>query len=266
MITSRPTGAQLILWKKIWLKHKNKIEPNRRTGKQLVEYIHALYELEEINDPEILDVISGNVTDSPHYARKLPKGEKPEPKAFYVLRSGNGTRLYENRSDVFAGEGRILVGIDLTSGCFHVEGSEWLWDELCAYQGVDADDLENYVVTAQYVLALEQCDRIIGCVVHVTVDRPMGSSHPKHNDMIYPLNYGFVPGVMAGDGDEQDAYIMGVDHPVESFCGRVIAVVHRRDDVESKWVIAPDGAAFSADQIADELNFQEQYFDSYIVV
>ena len=64
---------------------------------------------------------------------------------------------------------------------------------------------------------------MIGKTVTVTVDRPLGSFHPEHHDMYYPVNYGYVEGVMAPDGEEQDAYILGVSKPVEHFTGRVIA-------------------------------------------
>ncbi len=75
---------------------------------------------------------------------------------------------------------------------------------------------------------------IIGKTVDVMVDRMMGTYHSKHPDMYYPINYGYIKGLMAPDGEEQDAYIIGVDEPVKSFKGTVIAIVHRFDDVEDK--------------------------------
>lgn len=98
------------------------------------------------------------------------------------------------------------------------------------------------------------------------IDRPLGSAHPKHPDLIYTVNYGEVVGVAAPDGDWQDAYIFGVDEPVATFTGRRIAVIHRRDDNESKWVLAPDGATFTTEEIMGAVHFQEQYFDSYCVM
>ena len=73
-------------------------------------------------------------------------------------------------------------------------------------------------------------------IVTVVVDRPLGSRHPEYPELIYPVNYGFIPGFMAPDGEEQDAYILGVDEPLETFTGRLVAVIHRLDDVEDKWV------------------------------
>lgn len=105
---------------------------------------------------------------------------------------------------------------------------------------------------------------MIGKAVTVTVDRPLGSYHPNHPDIYYPVNYGYIEGIMAPDGEEQDAYILGVDVPVRSFTGTVIAIIHRNDDVEDKWVVAPEGMNFTEEEIIVATYFQEQYFDSYI--
>lgn len=105
---------------------------------------------------------------------------------------------------------------------------------------------------------------MIGDVVKVIVDRPLGSFHPKHEDIYYPVNYGYVPGCVAGDGEEQDAYILGVGEPVEEFVGKVIAIIHRLDDVEDKWVVAPEDAAFTADEIMEQVAFQERFFQTEI--
>lgn len=107
---------------------------------------------------------------------------------------------------------------------------------------------------------------MIGKIVTVTVDRPLGSSHPDYPDMIYPVNYGYVAGVMAPDGEEQDAYILGIDTPVKTFTGKIIAVVHRSDDVEEKWVVCPEGQSFSKEDIALLIHFQEKYFHSEILM
>ena len=103
--------------------------------------------------------------------------------------------------------------------------------------------------------------RMIGKTVTVTVDRPLGTFHPKHMEIYYPINYGYVEGIIAPDGEEQDAYILGMEVPVTSFTGTVIAVIHRKDDVEYKWVAAPQGRIFSREEIQKQTHFQEQYFD-----
>ena len=63
---------------------------------------------------------------------------------------------------------------------------------------------------------------MIGKLVKVIVDRPLGSFHPKHKDIFYSVNYGYVPGVIASDGEEQDAYILGIDEPVAEFEGKAL--------------------------------------------
>ncbi len=102
---------------------------------------------------------------------------------------------------------------------------------------------------------------VIGKTVTVTVDRPLGTYHPKHKDIFYSLNYGYIKGIVAGDGEYQDAYIIGVDYPVQTFAGKIIAVIHRKNDVEDKWVVAPHGKFFSEQEIIASVYFQEQYFD-----
>ena len=102
---------------------------------------------------------------------------------------------------------------------------------------------------------------VVGKMVHCKVDRPLGSNHPKHPDIVYPVNYGFVPGIFAGDGENQDVYILGVDEPVEEFTGKVLAVYHRFDDVEDKWIVVPEGVSFSKEYILQKIDFQEKFFD-----
>ena len=107
---------------------------------------------------------------------------------------------------------------------------------------------------------------MIGEIVTVTVDRPLGSAHPDYPEMIYPLNYGYIEGIMAPDGVEQDAYILGVQEPVRQFTGRIIAIVRRADDIEEKWVVCPENQTYTKQEIAELIRFQEQYFQSEIIM
>ena len=107
---------------------------------------------------------------------------------------------------------------------------------------------------------------MIGKTVTVIVDRPLGSYHPKHKDLYYHVNYGYIEGVMALDGEEQDAYILGVDKPVETFVGKVIAIIHRENDVEDKWVVVPEHLSFTKEEILKQIHFQEQYFKITVVM
>ena len=102
---------------------------------------------------------------------------------------------------------------------------------------------------------------IIGKTVSGKIDRPLGSRHPRVPELEYPVNYGYVDGVVAGDGAEQDIYLLGEDKPAETFTGKVIAVWHRYNDVEDKWIVSADGRDFTDEEIAETIGFQEKYFD-----
>lgn len=99
---------------------------------------------------------------------------------------------------------------------------------------------------------------MLGKTVRVVVDRPMGSYHPTHKDIYYSVNYGYVTGVIAGDGEEQDACVLGVNQPLKEFIGTVIAIIHRIDDVEDKLVVTPNGVIFTKEQIEKQVHFQER--------
>ena len=117
----------------------------------------------------------------------------------------------------------------------------------------------------QKTLRLSMTDRFLGRRLTIVVDRPAGSAHPEHPDVRYPINYGYVPGILAPDGEEMDAYIYGVGKPLHRFTGTVIAAVHRRDDKEDKLVVAPTGMMAYEPQIAEAIRFAEQYFDTTLV-
>ena len=88
----------------------------------------------------------------------------------------------------------------------------------------------------------------LGKIVNVKMDRPMGSKHPKHG-FVYPVNYGYVPNTISGDGEELDAYVLGVFEPVETFEGKVIAIIHRINDNDDKLVVVPENKNYSDEQI-----------------
>lgn len=108
--------------------------------------------------------------------------------------------------------------------------------------------------------------RWLGRRVAVVIDRPLGSAHPRHPDIIYPINYGYIPGTQAGDLEPIDVYVLGIDVPVSSIIGEVVAIIVRRDDIEDKLVVAPAGMRPTIDEIGDAVRFQEQFFDSEIVM
>lgn len=107
--------------------------------------------------------------------------------------------------------------------------------------------------------------KYLGQRVTVQIDRPIGFHHvTKGVHLDYTVNYGFLPGVTGGDGEEQDVYVLGVAEPLETFAGRIIGVVRRKDDNEDKFVAAPEGRILTAEEIAREIHFVEKYFDSTV--
>ena len=104
----------------------------------------------------------------------------------------------------------------------------------------------------------------IGRTVRVIMDRPMGSRHPTC-EFIYPVNYGYLPNTTAPDGDEIDAYVLGVFEPVDEFTGRCIATIHRENDEDDKLVIVPEGKEYDDTQILALVEFQERFFTSSVL-
>lgn len=105
----------------------------------------------------------------------------------------------------------------------------------------------------------------IGKKVTVKIDRPLGSLHPKHG-FKYDANYGFIPGTIAPDGEELDAYVLGIYKSVNEFVGKCIAVIHRINDDDDKLVVIPEELDDISDaEIKKSTNFQEQFFKSVII-
>ena len=143
--------------------------------------------------------------------------------------------------------------------------------EVAASKWMTKDEIRNLYDSGKLVRTLDyffcvleapepDFSDIIGKEVAGTIDRPLGSVHPRHPDMRYPVNYGYVNGVIAGDGAEQDVYVFGTDEPITNFAGKVIAVYHRFDDVEDKWIVSLDGKDVPDDRILGDIAFQEQFF------
>lgn len=103
----------------------------------------------------------------------------------------------------------------------------------------------------------------LGRTITVNIDRPLGSKHPRWG-FIYPLNYGYVPGIPAPDGEDLDAYVLGVFEPLESFTGKCIAVIHRLNDNDDKLVVVPREKTYTVDQISALTEFQERFFPHQI--
>lgn len=105
----------------------------------------------------------------------------------------------------------------------------------------------------------------LGQTVTVMIDRPIGYIHHKPTyALTYPINYGYIPDVLGGDGEELDVYVLGIDRPVEQATVQIIGIVFRENDVEDKLIAAPEGMRFSADEIAEHIHFQERYYQTHV--
>ena len=127
--------------------------------------------------------------------------------------------------------------------------------------------ISNKTITIDFAVrkksVKDYATKFIGRPVTVTVDRPLGSKHPKYGDR-YPINYGYIKGVKAPDGEDVDAYIVGVNRPVKVFKGKCIAVIHRLDDDDDKLIVTT-GKNLTDKQIRQATNFQEKYFKTEII-
>ena len=101
----------------------------------------------------------------------------------------------------------------------------------------------------------------LGTQQTVIIDRPLGSLHPTQG-FLYPVNYGYIPNTVAGDGEEIDAYVLGVNRPLETFTGLCIAIIVRADDDEHKIVVS--GCLLSEKEVKVQTDFVERFFDSKI--
>ena len=110
---------------------------------------------------------------------------------------------------------------------------------------------------------IQTIKKYLGQIVTVTIDRPLGSAHPRHG-YTYPINYGFVPGTISGDGKEVDAYVLGVSEPLTTFTGTCIAIIHRTNDDDDKLILVPEQATIDEQAIRQQTYFQEQFFSSEI--
>lgn len=105
----------------------------------------------------------------------------------------------------------------------------------------------------------------LGKTVEIQIDRPAGYLYEKEKfSLLYPVNYGYIPGVLSGDGEELDVYLLGVDRAETSYTGRIIGIAHRKNDDEDKLIMAPEGVVFTQNEIAEQIDFQERYFETQV--
>jgi len=145
---------------------------------------------------------------------------------------------------------------------------------------VENKEVKNFIKTAcnnrniiidesfnsRYQEALKEAESVIGVNYSVKIDRPIGIQHPKHPEVIYPINYGYVENLFGGDGEEQDVYIVDSKNPQEETDVKIIAVVFRQNDNETKWIgISNENSSFNLDELYERIYFQEQFYNSIII-
>ena len=105
----------------------------------------------------------------------------------------------------------------------------------------------------------------LGKTVDIKIDRPIGHLHKKENhSLTYLINYGYIPGILGGDGEELDVYLLGVNEPVTEYTAKIIGIAHRENDVEDKLIAAPANKVFYQNEIAEAIHFQEQYYKTTV--
>ena len=130
-------------------------------------------------------------------------------------------------------------------------------------------NINNYDLSKDYYLVMDKIiDEIkkdfIGNEFEIIIDRPKGSKHPKY-DMIYPVNYGYIPNTKSSDNEEIDCYLLGVNEPVEKYTGTCIALIKRLNDNDDKLIIVPKGTNYTDSEIEELIYFQEKYFSHTII-
>ncbi len=146
-----PASKEMVCeWRKTHAKFKDKLHPNRKSGKEVLEYLQNKYLLNEINEEKAFNAVYETVLNNEFQKQKLPFDSQPEPKTFILKNEGNGKTIYDNQEDIWE-SCPIFIGVDLSSGYVQVEGSCLLYDEIFAFQGIDEFDIENCVRVAEYI-------------------------------------------------------------------------------------------------------------------
>ena len=107
---------------------------------------------------------------------------------------------------------------------------------------------------------------LLGKNAHIVIDRPMGYVHKKDGyTLTYPVNYGYIPGITGGDGEDIDVYLLGADGPVKEADCRVIGAACRKNDCEDKLIASLDGRTYTKEEMEAAVRFQEQWYDTAVI-
>lgn len=125
--------------------------------------------------------------------------------------------------------------------------------------------IEDMKINNQKIILLNKLKELLGQKVHVYIDRPLGSTHPKENSIIYKVNYGYIKEYKSLDNEYVDAYVLGINEPIKEFEGIVYAIVIREDDIEDKLIVTSKNAKYNKEEIEKQISFQEKYFKHKII-
>jgi len=155
MLTAPPTPALIAQWQSVFKTYQSRLVPNRKSTAEVIAYLSEHYPLTAVDTAAALAVVTGNITGNRPFAEKCPSGRDLRPVVFRIPRQGSGVRLYEQREALY-GDTPIMVGLEHETTFVMVEGSRDLADELVAFAGLDAADLNNYYLVANYIACLEK--------------------------------------------------------------------------------------------------------------
>ena len=155
MLMTEPTPEMITQWEQTFAQYGPKLQPNKKSAQEVVSYLQAKYPMQEILEDNMAEVIIQNVVQNAFFAAKIPQGQTPRAQVFLLLQTEQGAALYDAQDEEFQGIS-IIVGVEhQTAFCF-VEGSSALYDEIKAFQGLDATDLTNPFCVWEYVDCLKR--------------------------------------------------------------------------------------------------------------
>ncbi|MBR5451618.1 MAG: hypothetical protein IKV36_01325 [Clostridia bacterium] len=151
-----PASKEMVCeWRKIHMRFKDKIHPNKKSGNEVIAYLQEKYLLEEFNDEKAFNAVYETVLLNDFYKQKLLPNTQPEPRTFILKNEGNGKTVYDLQEKMW-NNCQVFIGIDLSSGYVQIEGSCLLYNEILAFQGLDEFDIENCVRVADYIDSLKK--------------------------------------------------------------------------------------------------------------
>lgn len=97
---------------------------------------------------------------------------------------------------------------------------------------------------------------MLGKIVKVRVTSPYGYVNKRYG-FKYDLNFGVIESSNREKNNPQFAYVMGINHPVKNFDGRVIAEIRRPAGKGVTYVVAPKSTRFINHDIVKAISFAE---------